>query len=335
VKTLIVRSYGIGNHILSTPMFRALKSLDHELVVVSEYVGIDAIIGHPALGAVIKWYPGYDDHENQVVEWLKRWRPDIAIAGAPVHGNAPDKFLNTAPRIMNVGKIDQWTKHEAQINLDYARELGWIGSWEPSEFYIPDEVDTQIEEQALREFGNPPNMYGFHFGCINHHNWIYKRWHLERYIELMDRLHRETGCHILLVGGGQERDIADQVVFSLDEDVREYVVDMVNRVPVKHAGSMIKHCKVFVSNDSGPLHIAVAVGIPVVGIFGMSDEVKNGPWTDPSNPSLSRVITEDLWCRPCYGTNRHGMCERGDCLDLITVDRVFNAVMELTEANSA
>lgn len=299
----------------------------------SEHIGIDAIAGHPAINALLKWYPGYDDSEHQIEQYLTSLNLDLAIATAPVHGTAADRFLRTAKEAWSVGKMEHWTRHEADVNLDYARRLGWTGTWEPSEFFVPDAIDTEVEQLVASRFADRP-IIGLHFGCIKSHNWIYKRWMLESFIELAERLMRSLDCYILLVGGPMERDEADQVFYSLDLDLRERVIDMVNRCSVKHTGSIIKHCAVFISNDSGPMHIAAAVGVPVVAVFGMSDPVKNGPWTDPENPHAHRLaLSEDLWCRPCFGTGRHGMCERGDCLVEVTVDRVEALVQELFEAN--
>ena len=243
--------------------------------MVSEYVGIDAIAGHPAINALIKWVPGYDDHESQIEQYLKTLHLDLAIAAAPVHGNAPDRFLRCAPEAWNVGKIKCWTRHEADVNLDYARRLGWTGMWEPSEFFVPDAIDAEIEQLVAQRFSDRP-IIGLHVGCIKAHNWIYKRWMLESFIDLLTRLQESLNCYILLVGGPMERDEADQIIYSLDLPVRDRVIDMVNRCSVKHTGSIIKQCAVFVSNDSGPMHIAAAVGVPVVAVFGMSNHATTG-----------------------------------------------------------
>lgn len=323
---LLVIGYGIGNQLLKTPLIRALHSVGHRLTVVSEYVGIDVLAGHPYINALHRWFPGHQENELAISRELSKHHFDASIACAPVHGNAPDVFTRFADRILNVGKIERWTKHEAEVNLDYARQLGWSGSWERSELFIPDEVDEWASVQAKTVFGDRL-VFGMHFGCINHYNWRYKKWPLENYIELADRLHRDFGAYIVLVGGPDERNEADQVVHSLDLDVQKFVLDAVNKTDIKRTGALIKQCDVFISNDSGPMHMAAAVETPIVGIFGMSNLTKNSPWTLPGK---SVVIKKDLWCQPCYGTERHGMCRRGDCLTIPT-DIVYEAVVKLKE----
>jgi ADP-heptose:LPS heptosyltransferase len=334
-KVVLCCNYGIGNQLGRIPLIKVLKrNMCHEICVLSEYVGLDAIQGHPAIDHLIRWFPGNRDYENQMLAWIDNWKPDVGIAAVPVHGDSATKFIEKATHSFSYGKIETWEKHEAAVNLDYARQLGWDGpEFVSSEFFIPDDIEEAVKQQASREFGDAP-MFGFHFGCIKNQSWVYKRWHLERFIELMTRLHEETGGHILITGSQMERDEADQVKFSLDENIRPYLVDVVGRSNLKETGAMMRQCDVFISNDSGPMHMAAALEVPVVAIFGMSNPVKNGPWVDPTRNDRARVLyDESLWCRPCYGSNRHGMCQRGDCLVNVSVDTVFDAAMELYTLN--
>src|SRR3990167_105566 len=168
IRILLTSGYGLGNQVLRTGLFNCLSRLGHQLIVVSEHVGIDAIAGHPAINALLKWYPGYDDSESQIEQYLKSLNLDLAIATAPVHGTAADRFLRHAPEAWSVGKIECWTRHEADVNLDYARRLGWDGTWEPSEFFVPDAIDTEVEQMVASRFADRP-IIGLHFGCIKSH----------------------------------------------------------------------------------------------------------------------------------------------------------------------
>ena len=324
---LLTKNYGLGNQILCTPLIRVLHSMGHRLTVVSEYVGIDVLAGHPAITALHRWFPGHQENESVILNELGKQRFDIGIASVAVHGTSPDKFLSLCTRVINYGGIEGvWTRHEADLNLDYARELGWKGTWEQSELFIPDQVDAEAEYQAAHVFEPGCPVVGFHFGCVNHWNWRYKKWALENHIDTMVKLVREHNAYIVLCGGPDERNEADQVVRSMDPDVASRTLDTVKKLNIKQTGAFIRQCDVFVSNDSGLMHMAAAVGTPVVAIFGMSSEVKNAPWIKPDS-NMSSIVKTDLWCRPCYGTERHGMCRRGDCLGDIKVDEVYQAVL--------
>jgi heptosyltransferase-2 len=324
---LLASGYGLGNQILNTPLVGALHSLGHNIIVISEHIGVETLTGHPLISAVIPWYPGNDNYDNQIIQYIdQKVKPEIGIACIPVHGTAPDKFLERCGGVMNYGKIENWSRHEADLSLDYARELGWHGDWIRSEIFIPDDIEAEVGEDVAKLDKARP-IVGFHYGCINSWTWIYKKWHLERFIEVAERLHNETGCYIYLGGGPSERDEGDQFKLSLPEHIQEYVIDTVGKLSLKHSAAWMRACNLFISNDSGPMHMAAALEVPLVAIFGMSSEIKNGPWVDPTK-DLADVITAPLWCRPCYGTDRHKMCERGDCLSEISVDMVYNQALD-------
>jgi lipopolysaccharide heptosyltransferase I len=84
--------------------------------------------------------------------------------------------------------------------------------------------------------------------------------------------------------------------------------------------SIIKGARFFISNDTGPMHIAAALGVPVFAIFGPANPVRTGPYGD-----IHTVIREDLPCSPCY---RRKKCGNWRCMEDITVERVYNIIRE-------
>ena len=93
----------------------------------------------------------------------------------------------------------------------------------------------------------------------------------------------------------------------------------------KALAALTARARLFVGMDSAPMHIAAAVGTPVVALFGPSGEDMWGPWRVPA-----RVITSDHSCRPC-GLDGCGGSKRSDCLESIPTGRVLDAVLELLE----
>ena len=85
--------------------------------------------------------------------------------------------------------------------------------------------------------------------------------------------------------------------------------------------AVLRRCRLFVGNDNGPMHMAAALGVPVVGLFGPSDPAEWGPWGKGHH-----IIYKGLDCRPCF----HPGCSRGEesCMRLITLDEVWEAVQE-------
>jgi heptosyltransferase-2 len=119
-----------------------------------------------------------------------------------------------------------------------------------------------------------------------------KRWPPERVAEAITRL-AAAGARAVLVGAAGDREIARAIQSALDPSVRPSVVDLVGATDLNTLMAVLARCDVVVANDSGAMHVATAVGRPVVAIFGPTDEQATAP--------LGRhtLVRHDVWCRPC------------------------------------
>ncbi len=142
-----------------------------------------------------------------------------------------------------------------------------------------------------------------------------KRWRSEKFVKLVDRLVNLSGCRIYVLGGKEESPMKSK----LSNPVRSKVEDYTGKTDILTAASLIAQCKVMVSNDTGILHLAAAVGTPVIALFGST----NPSWTGPLGQNHS-IIRKNLPCSPCY----HRRCPYGtyDCLNKITVEEVLDCV---------
>ncbi len=143
------------------------------------------------------------------------------------------------------------------------------------------------------------------------------------FAHLADQLHRAYAAKIVLLGSEGERPIADAIVSMLQTKP----LDLVGKTSVGELAALMQYLKVVVTNDGGPLHMAVALGIPTVSLFGPVDECVYGPYP----ASLEhRVITKCLPCRPCYQNFRMSFCERQhECIKSIDIEDVFKATSAL------
>ena len=112
-----------------------------------------------------------------------------------------------------------------------------------------------------------------------------KRWPLARFVELIQSLHRRYGCPVILIGEAAGRRDARQIM----RQITGPVVDLTGQTSIGQLSSLLRSCQMLVSNDSGPVHIADAVGTPVVSIF-----TRNQPGINPGRwrplGSRSRVV---------------------------------------------
>jgi heptosyltransferase-2 len=142
-----------------------------------------------------------------------------------------------------------------------------------------------------------------------------KRWWPERFALLADRLMAEAGVKVVFFGGRDEIPLIAQICRGL----RRQAVSLAGRDTLASFVALAARCAVLVTNDSGALHIASAVGTPVVALFGPTDPRR----TAPTAPRVF-VIRRELPCSPCFRT----ACPYPDhpCMRLIAVDDVYAAV---------
>jgi heptosyltransferase II len=156
------------------------------------------------------------------------------------------------------------------------------------------------------------SIVGFAPGAAGGHA---KRWPPERVADVIARLSATRRATCVLVGAAGDRDAAREIESSLPPDAR--VVNLIGRTDLRLLAGVLARCDAFVSNDSGAMHLAAALGVPVVAIFGPTDDRVTAP------PGGHDVLMHDVFCRPCMLRD----CPIDHrCMTGITADTVFTAV---------
>ena len=135
---------------------------------------------------------------------------------------------------------------------------------------------------------------------------------------LAGRLAEKYGCRILVGGDAKERGLAE----TIQANTRAAVVPLAGRLTLLQYGAVLKRCSLFIGNDNGPMHMAAALGVPVVALFGPSDPAEWGP-----RGGRVEVFYKGLDCRACF----HPTCTRGEesCMKQISVDEVFGRIQQV------
>lgn len=161
-----------------------------------------------------------------------------------------------------------------------------------------------------------------------------KRWLPERFAEIANWFMRDTSGSIIMFGGQSEMDIADEIYKQIPQDLRthENILNTAGKTSLRELIALISECDVFITNDSGPMHIAYAVRTPLVAIFGSTDSLLTGPPPD-TNGKDSVVLTPDIPCSPCFERT----CTRNDlrCMYEITSDEAYFGIKEVLGEASA
>ncbi len=149
-----------------------------------------------------------------------------------------------------------------------------------------------------------------------------RRWRLERFAGVTRRLHEKTGCSVVITGGKGERDLARHLETML-EGIPVRSLAGVLDLPMLVA--LMERLALFITNDTGPMHVAAAAGTPLVTVYGPGDLVRFDPRV--VSPS-ARVVRGLAPCAPCERV----YCESMLCLDTVSVDAVCAAALDLLTA---
>lgn len=150
----------------------------------------------------------------------------------------------------------------------------------------------------------------------------FKHWPSDRYAQLADRLMIEQGARVIILGEESEKLIAHRMIDAMHNKA----IDLVGKTSVGELVSVMSNIHLLVTNDGGPLHIAVASGVRTVSIFGPVDEAVYGPYPPQK---IHTVVTNDIECRPCYKKFRMEPCDnQRRCLEGIGLEPVIKAVQQ-------
>ncbi len=212
-------------------------------------------------------------------------------------------------------------QHQAEIYLDLARALA-LPVNHPRMRFVPTEEERRttnkskgIQVALFPGGGSNPGM-----------ELTAKRWPLEGYRELARKLVYELSAHVLLIGGPGDVVLNQALLDELDVPTGS-VSNIAGKTSIGELAAQLEKCDLFIGNDSSPMHLAAAVGIPVIAIFGPTSPQEYGPYPldDPKHIALWRHPTG----QPCFFLGKMQPCTHCTCMQAITVNDVRNAVQRL------
>jgi len=180
----------------------------------------------------------------------------------------------------------------------------------------PSEADDQYIEELLSSEWISANQKIVGINISASQRWLSKIWPQENMVRLCEELGSRD---IRVVISGTEKDLPQaNALMSMVKNTK--LINACGKTTINQLACLIKRCKVYVSADSSPLHIAAAVGVPFVALFGPTDPRRHLPMAGDC-----QVINKDLPCSPCYKTK----CLSKKCMKLITAEEVLEAIEKL------
>jgi ADP-heptose:LPS heptosyltransferase len=184
---------------------------------------------------------------------------------------------------------------------------------------VPTSADTAEAQAILTRAESSSQPVVIHPGA----GWELKSWPVERWGALAHRLAEELGVRPLISGGPDEVGVAGAIV----DASRGNAVSIAGTLSLGGLIGVLEQSRIVVANDGGPLHLAAALGTPVVGLYGPADPVEFGPW----GTGQQRVVQASLPCQPCRTLDNPpcGARRLPACLLAVSVETVLNAALEL------
>lgn len=243
--------------------------------------------------------------------WLARLlRPSISVAP-----NHPHRFYRASfsylYRHANARPI-------VECNLDALRRIGIRPREEDKKLVlVPGDEAECSAQRYLHDLGIGATPF-----VLIHptSRWLFKCWPEQRVAELAAAL-TARGWRLLFTSGPDASETA--MVEGILARLPAGALSLAGRLGLKELAAVVARAHLFIGMDSAPMHIAAAMGTPVVALFGPSGADIWGPWM-----VSARVVTSDHSCRPC-GLDGCGGSKRSDCLEDIPVRRVLDAALEL------
>lgn len=241
--------------------------------------------------------------------------------------------LMNLPWLNNVVIEEDPNLHVVQENIRWASMLTGIKDGAiPDDMLFRTSAETEKQAEAFwRSHGlhDGETVIGVHPSCNGLKNQQNRCWPPDQFVEAIRRLSaRQPDLRFVVFEGPQDAQIAGKVQAAGANVVAA------RQLPVTVVGAVIRRCRLFLSNCSGLIHIAAACKVPVVGIYGPTNPVWDGPWK-----TRSVVVNRGLPCSPCfYYSSRPLSCPAGldyACVREMPVDNVEAAVTKLLQEDVA
>ena len=352
---LVVVTRRIGDVLLATPLIRSLKSAWPDTPVDAlVFEGTqDVLAGNPDVRRVltIAQRPSFPQHVAFLLRVARRY--DMALSLVP--GDRPTFYAFLAGRwragLLLPTRKESWKRrflqrwvpfderdtHTVLMHLALADALG-----------IPAqrEVAVSWREEDARQLGAALGADGGPIAVLHPYpKFNYKMWRVESWIELANRL-AARGYRIVISGGpdGAERAYVAGLVPAMPAGT----LNLAGKLTLGGTACLVARAAVYVGPDTAITHMAAALGVPTIALYGPTDPVKWGPWpagyAASGNPwhrlgsqSVERVrlLQGNIACVPCHqeGCDRH-VASFSDCLQQLPVEKVISAIESLVKSET-
>ncbi|HMD10629.1 MAG TPA: lipopolysaccharide heptosyltransferase II [Candidatus Acidoferrum sp.] len=304
MKILIRATNWVGDAIMALPALRCVRSRFPEAEI--------TILARPYVAFIYQNQQVCDktvflDYKSDIVDELRAQKFDVALllqnafeaawlawrAGIPERiGYARDGRSLLLTKAVPVPKPGEIPLHEQYYYLELLRRAGWLASL-PSQSFIGLDVPEENRQRAaefLLSSGVSPHSMRIAIGAGASYGSA-KCWPPDRFAELANRLQAHGSAEVILFGTSSEAPVSSAIAMGMHRPP----IDLTGETSISDLPALLSQCHLFIGNDSGAMHVAAAVGLPVVAVFGPTDPFGTAPVT----PRCS-IVQEKPYCSPCF-----------------------------------
>ena len=319
-RILVLRMDLIGDLVLSLPVVRSLKRTypDAEIDLLAIPSSSKVVMSDPDLAEVIAYDPNIWRRPKALFK-LQNWREAWALRRrlrARHYDLAVSVFgpwaailavLSGAQRRVGFGQESypgfmtdsvagaHWNSDDHLHEVDYCLKLSQAAgvTITPEDrtprLHVNPQAHQEIDEILLREGIQPDRPI---IAChVSSNNGQSKRWPIPYWAKLIDWLICEDSMAVVLTGATNDLPLIETIL----RRTHEQPVNMAGKTSLTQLAALLQRANLVITGDSGPMHIAAAVGTPLIAIHGPTDPVMSGPVS-----SHATVLRSDIWCSPCY-----------------------------------
>ncbi len=351
MKIIINALSGIGDAVMFSPALKVLKKYlpDAEIDMMVMFKAVECIYKrNPAINRIY-----FIDFLNQSafksfkqVIALRKNRYDVSLNVYPSNRreyNIVNRMLGAKRRIgtkynhysssnfdflNNMLALEVKDEHNVVENFELIKLIApnagenELGGYD---IFLKDDENSFAESYISKNEIKKNKLIGFHAGSATFKGHINKRWAVDKFAEIANRLGKDYGSKILLFG--TEKDINE----SIRSKAPDYAL-IPDETNIMQSIALMSKCCLFVSNDAALMHIAAALKIPTVAIFGYTNFCELRPWK-----TKNIIVRKELDCSPCFFNSPkpvnciYSGADEFKCIKTIGVDEVFEACRRLIE----
>jgi lipopolysaccharide heptosyltransferase II len=356
-RVLVIRLDLIGDLVMSLPAIRVLKRTypAAEIDLLALPSSATALADDPDLTRIFTYDPNIWRRPKALFQ-LRNWRAgwqlhqtlkarhyDLAIS---LYGNVAAILtaLSGAKRVLGYGREGypglltdsvpgkHWTPGDHLHEVDYCLKLAQAAGATISpgdhlpRLHVPLEAEQGIVSLLTQEGISASKLL---VAChVSSHNGQSKRWPAPYWATLLDRLVQECNAQVVLTGAPADSALIHEVMSRMHMQA----TNLAGKTTLPQLAALFQRANLAISGDSGPMHIAEAVGTPLIAIHGPTDPALSGPVSPDAV-----ILRSDIWCSPCYKTKGPADCRfyTTQCMKDITPARVFTTARQLLKRNAS